>query len=113
LIGLFVGLEAMHSARDAHATKGFAPRDGAGLVAGGRRNPARHSCQRADKAVNLLFHADEWWFHPAERLSLQSRQRQRRKMACFNHGWARMGIVAGGVTPCAPPQDILQTGRTE
>jgi hypothetical protein len=66
LIGFFVGLEAMHSARNANATKGFAPRNGTGLVAGGRRKSARHLCPAADKAVNLFFDVDKWLLHAAK-----------------------------------------------
>jgi hypothetical protein len=66
LIGFFVGLETMHTARDAHAAERFAPGDGIRLVAGRRRKSACHFCPAADKAVNLFFDVHERLFHVAK-----------------------------------------------
>jgi len=63
LVGFLVGFETMHAARHAHTPKGFAPRDGIGLVAARGRKPVRRFGTAADHAVYLLLDVDNRLFH--------------------------------------------------
>ena len=64
-----MGLETIHSARNADAAERLAPRDGVRLVAGRGGKGVRRASAPTDKAVNLFLDVDQRLFHGGESIS--------------------------------------------